>query len=199
MIKRVFTIGYATKPIDIFIQQLKDYSVNAVADVRSVPYSKAFFDYHRENITSHLAKNGIRYVYLGDELGPRSKDDNHYNENGQVQFDKLMEAKIFKQGIERVNQGVERGFNIALMCAEKDPATCHRSLLIGYYLLRNNLTDITIDHITHDGQLETQQDLENRLTQIHQTGTDLFMDECESKKQAYESQLKKTSYIKPLD
>ncbi|MCW9000781.1 MAG: DUF488 domain-containing protein, partial [Kangiellaceae bacterium] len=86
---RIFTIGYATKPIDVFIKQLKKYEINVVADVRSVPYSKVFFDYHQENITAHLKKSGIRYVYLGEELGPRSKDDDHYDDSGQVQFDRL--------------------------------------------------------------------------------------------------------------
>lgn len=197
MIDRIFTIGYATKPIEVFIQQLKQHKIGVVADVRSVPYSKVFFDYHQENIIAHLKENNIRYVYLGEELGPRSKNDDHYDEKGQVQFGRLMTAGFFKKGIERINKGLARGFNIALMCAEKDPATCHRSLLIGYYLKRNTAMQLNIEHISHEGNIETQQELEARLTQIHDTCSDLFTTDEESQRQAYEIQLVKTSYIKP--
>lgn len=67
----MLTIGYATKPIDIYIAQLRQQGVNVVADVRSVPYSKRFFDYHQDALKSHLQSAGIRYVYLGEELGSR--------------------------------------------------------------------------------------------------------------------------------
>ena len=194
---RIYTIGYATKSIETFIQQLNKYKVNVVADVRSVPYSKIFFDYHQENIMAHLSNNGIRYVYLGEELGPRSKDDSHYDEKGQVQFDRLMTANLFKQGIQRLFKGLEKGFNIALMCAEKDPATCHRSLLISYYLARDNETEFDIQHICHDGEIETQQQLETRIAQLHQAHADLFMNDEEIERQAYLRQLRNTSYIKP--
>ena len=197
----LYTIGYATKPLATFIQQLKDHNIEVIADVRSVPYSKVFHDYHRESITQHLRKNNIQYVYLGEELGPRSKDDSHYDSCGQVQFDRLMQSTIFHQGIQRLENGLEKSLSIALMCAEKDPATCHRSLLLGYFLERNNLSEnngkrIHIFLIGHDSQLEKQIDLEERLAKIHNIDTDLFMSAEEKLQQAYALQLKHTSYRK---
>ncbi|WNO07786.1 DUF488 domain-containing protein [Teredinibacter sp. KSP-S5-2] len=199
---QLYTIGYATKPLTSFIAQLKQYNINAVADVRSVPYSKIFHDYHKENIAAELKKHAIRYVYLGDELGPRSKDETHYDECGQVQFDRLMMSDLFKQGLERLSAGVEKQFNIALMCAEKDPATCHRSLLIGYYLahhLQKNNPELTLPtqllHIDHNGEIETQNDLEDRVSQLNSQHKDLFMSEEEAKYEAYKMQLRKTSFI----
>lgn len=195
MKRTLYTIGYATKAIDVFIKQLQRYRVNAVADVRSVPYSSAFFDYHQEPLRRRLEQAGIRYVYLGDELGPRSRDDGHYDECGQVQFDRLMQAPLFRQGIERVSQGLEKGFTIALMCAEKDPATCHRSLLIAYYLQRQ--PHWSVQHIRHQGDLESQAALETRLREIHGAGDDLFASAEEQLQRAYRMQLKKTAYIRP--
>ena len=49
---KLFSIGYATKPIDVFVAQLKHFDIQAVADVRSVPYSKAFHDYHQEAVAA---------------------------------------------------------------------------------------------------------------------------------------------------
>lgn len=184
----LYTIGYATKPITQFIEQLKKYGVNVVADVRSVPYSKIFYEYHKESIMAHLQRHDIQYVYLGDELGPRSKDPTHYNESGQVQFDRLMQSMLFNRGVERLRNGIKKGFTIAMMCAEKDPAICHRSLLIGYFLRRH--TSCRILHIDHDGALERQVDLEQRLCDVHDVKNDLFMSTHESEYLAYTLQLK---------
>merc|ERR1711916_244013 len=126
----LFSIGYATKPLATFLQQLQDRQVQAVADVRSVPYSKRFHDYHREALAGRLRQAGMYYVYLGDELGPRSKDPAHYDGHGQVQFERLQRSPLFLAGIDRVLAGLAKGMRIALMCAEKDPAVCHRSLLV---------------------------------------------------------------------
>ena len=191
----LYTIGYATKPIEIFISQLQQHGITVVADIRSVPYSNAFFDYHQEAIIEHLNSHGIRYVYLGDELGPRSKDPAHYDDSGQIQFDRLMASALFTQGIQRLAKGQQRGFTIALMCAEKDPATCHRSLLVGYFLNRHS--EQVIEHIHHDGTTETQIKLEQRLCQIHDMEADLFLSPQQRQQQAYELQLKQTSYRKP--
>ena len=169
---KLFSIGYATKPIEVFVAQLQRFEINAVADVRSVPYSKAFHDYHQEALASTLKSNGIHYVYLGAELGPRSKDDAHYDECGQVQFDLLAQSPLYLQGVERLKNGLEKGMNIALMCAEKDPADCHRSLLIGFDLKRRLGLDVT--HITHEGDIETQQEMEQRMAQMHGVSGDLF-------------------------
>lgn len=193
---KLFTIGYATKPLEEFIRQLQHYNIHAVADVRSVPYSKAFFDYHQEAIAATLRSHKIHYVYLGEELGPRSKDDSHYDKTGQIQFDRLMQTSLFKTGIKRLEKGLDKAMNIALMCAEKDPATCHRSLLIGYYLQRNH-PSIELLHICHNGNLETQVSLESRVIAMYSTGQDLFMTPQESAEQAYKKQLQVTSYRKP--
>lgn len=195
MKQQLYSIGYATKPIDVFIQQLKHYRIDVIADVRSVPFSKAFHDYHQDSIRQHLKNQGIKYVYLGDELGPRSKDPAHYDECGQVQFADLMKSPLFLEGINRVQNGLKKGYRIALMCAEKDPANCHRSTLIAYFL--NHQLGQNIPHICHDGSLEPQQELETRLMVLHELQPDMLTSYEELLNTAYELQLKKTSYIKP--
>ncbi len=193
----IYSIGYATKPIEIFISQLQHYDVDAIADVRSVAYSKVFTDYRRENLTRSLAKAGIKYVYLGDELGPRSKDPAHYDEHGQVQFDRLLESHLFKQGIKRIQRGLENGLGIAMMCAEKDPTNCHRSLLVAHYLKHER--GMEVQHIEHDGKLESQSDLERRLVSIQEISADLLTSSEELEEIAYRRHIKQTSYVRPSD
>ncbi|MET1257197.1 DUF488 family protein [Aliikangiella maris] len=197
MSSTIYTIGYATKPINIFIEQLKKYAINIVIDVRSVPFSKAFSDYHQHHIKQHLNNHQIKYVDFGELLGPRSKDSQHYNEHYQVQFDRLMQSAKFNQGIERLKNGLTKGFNIALMCAEKDPSHCHRSLLIGYYLIRHS--DINIAHILHNGQIESEQNLEQRLMHDNAIIPDMFSSHTDCLQRAYNIQKEKMAYIKPVD
>lgn len=192
---QLFTVGYATKPITTFIQQLKHYQIDVIADVRSVPFSKQFHDYHQDQIKSHLASHGIKYVYLGNELGPRSKNPEHYDQCGQVQFDQLMRCELFLQGVARIKNGIKKGYTIALMCAEKDPANCHRSTLIAYYL--KHQLELEIKHIDHVGAIEHQGELEARLMQLHNIQPDLLTSTEQSLQYAYQLQLKKTAYIKP--
>lgn len=190
----MYTIGYATKPIDIYIDQLKTYEIDVVADVRSVPFSKRFFDYHQDALMQHLKRAGIRYVYLGKELGPRSKDDAHYDQRGQVQFDRLMASENFQSGIERLFDGDSKGYAIALTCAEKDAAICHRSLLIGWYLQHE--CGLELKHIDHNGAIETQAGLEQRLQSLTETGSDMLMTAEEALDLAYRKQCLNFAYRK---
>lgn len=188
----MFTIGYATKPISTYIQQLRRHSVTVVADIRSVPYSKTFHDYNRETFKRLLKDAGITYVYLGAELGPRSKSPTHYNEENQVQFDRLMASDLFKSGIDRLFDGIEKGFTVGLSCAEKDPAICHRSLLVGWSL--KHQYDIELQHILHNGELESQTELEQRLMHITETVPDMLLSEGDALQLAYERQCKNCAY-----
>ncbi len=189
---QLFTIGYATKPMDTFIEQIHNNKITVIADIRSVPYSKIFHDYHRESLKNTLKSKGISYVYLGDELGPRSKIPDHYDDKGQVQFKRLMRSPLFQQGIERLRSGIQKGYQIALLCAEKDPSICHRSLLVGYYLLRNS--EIRCEHIGHDGTMESQQTLERRLMDIHEQYPDFISTEEHCIELAYQQQCQRHAY-----
>lgn len=191
----MFTIGYATKPIEQYIAQLHRYEINVVADIRSVPFSKAFFDYHQDALREHLRAAGIRYVHLGPELGPRSKDPAHYDNTGQVQFDRLMQSELFRQGVQRLSVGVNKGFRIAMTCACKDPAICHRSLLVGWAL--QHLEGRELQHILHEGELESQLQLEQRLLRLTGTVPDMLTGEEAALRLAYERQCQACAYRKP--
>ena len=191
----LFSVGYATKPLDAFLKQLGQYNIDVIADIRSVPYSSAFHDYAREPLQRILTAHELHYVYLGKELGPRSRDPGHYDETGQVQFDRLRRGPNFLSGIARLRNGLSKGHRIALMCAEKDAAFCHRSLLVGYHILHEENLDV--QHLTFSGELESQTELEKRLISIHKLEQDLFLTEGDKAAEAYRQQLIKHSYRKP--
>lgn len=191
----LYSIGYATKDLANFLAQLTHHGVTAVADVRSVPFSKAFFDYHQPALANTLKGRGIHYVYLGEELGPRSKDPAHYDDRGQVQFERLQQSPLFQRGIERLNTGLDKGLHIALLCAEKDPAVCHRSLLIGEYLLDRQHIDV--QHICHQGELEPHSALQTRLMTENGIAPDMLTPTCQCQKLAWQAQSQRFAYRRP--
>ena len=193
MKRPLYSIGYATKPLSVFLGKLHRHGVTAIADIRSVPYSNAFFDYHREALQRTLKDHSIRYVHLGLELGPRSKDDAHYDASEQVQFDRLAASSLYRQGIERITSGLDQGFHIAMLCAEKRPEVCHRSLLVGHHLYRQDAVEV--EHILHDGDLLSQAELEDRLTAAE--AGDLFAPAGERNRLAMATQWQRYAYRRP--
>ena len=61
-----YTIGYAGRDIDQFIEILKAASISTIVDVRNAPVSQYKPDFSRENLKDHLERSGFQYVHRGD-------------------------------------------------------------------------------------------------------------------------------------
>lgn len=193
MIRTLFTIGYSGRSLDEFIALLKQYKINALCDVRSIPYSSRNPQYNREYLQRDLKSRDIDYIFLGEELGARSKDPSSYVD-GKALYNKIADLPLFKQGLERIKLGMEKNYVLALMCAEKDPLSCHRSILICRNLRNAN---IDIRHIIDNKSVETQSDLEQRLVKQLKIYPDLFKDSQPSDpvERAYEIQGDRIAYV----
>ena len=157
----IYTVGHSNHPIEKFLGLLTGNGITAVADVRSQPYSRRFTQFNKERLAATLNQHGIAYVFLGQELGARSNDDSCY-EDGQVRYARLAATPLFKQGIDRVVTGAGK-FRVALMCAEKEPLDCHRTLLVSRALEQRGGS---IAHILADGSVEPHAHAMTRLTRI---------------------------------
>jgi uncharacterized protein (DUF488 family) len=158
----LFTIGHSTHPQERFIALLRQHGITAVCDVRSKPYSRMNPQFNREELKEALLAQGVEYRFLGKELGARSDDPNCY-ENGKVQYDRLAETELFKYGLKRVLRGMRDDFRIALMCAEKEPLECHRTILVARHLVA---LGVTVEHILADGSLENHDAALSRLARM---------------------------------
>jgi uncharacterized protein (DUF488 family) len=156
--RELFTIGHSNLSEEDFICHLKRHDITALGDVRSHPYSRYLPHFCRDYLKFLLRQNNIQYVFLGDQLGARPSDQDCYVE-GKAVYEKIANTVAFQQGLERVAIGSEK-HRIALMCAEKDPITCHRAILICQYLRD---FDLDIHHILSNGELESHSQLEGRL------------------------------------
>jgi uncharacterized protein (DUF488 family) len=189
----IYTIGHSKHPIDRFIALLQQHGIDALADVRSTPYSRFNPQFNKEKLQGALATAGVRYVFLGEELGARSKDPSCYDEEGRVSYTKLARTEPFRKGIERLLTGMQQ-HRIAIMCAEREPLECHRTILVSRELER---AGVSVTHILQDGTLEPHGQLMARLAaELNLVGTDLFRSPDELIEDAYEKQGSRIAYVK---
>lgn len=190
----VFTIGHSTHPQERFIALLHQHGITALCDVRSKPYSRMNPQFNREDLENALVDQGIQYRFLGKELGARS-DDPHCYEGGKVQYDRLAETDLFKHGLKRVLRGIKDGFRIALMCAEKEPLECHRTILVARHLAA---LGVPVAHILADGRLESHDAALSRLARmVSLPEHDMFHSREELLADAYRRQEDRIAYEVP--
>jgi uncharacterized protein (DUF488 family) len=192
MQQTVFTIGHSTHQQERFISLLSLHGITALCDVRSKPYSRVNPQFNREELKKALPVQGIEYLFLGDELGARSDDPACY-ENGKVQYDRLAHTEIFQRGLTRIQAGMGKGFRIALMCAEKEPLECHRTILVARHLAE---LGIDVQHIHANGKLESHPDALIRLSRmVGVPEVDMFRSPEELQADVYRRQEDRIAYV----
>jgi uncharacterized protein (DUF488 family) len=157
----VYTIGHSNAPLTKILDLLRQFGVTMLVDARSVPYSSYSHQFDREQLERSMPE-GIRYVYLGHELGGRT------GSGAAKPGDERIAARL-RTGIRKMLRTREHGV-VCLMCAEEDPRECHRSRLIATVLLAEYGVDA--QHIRHDGQVRVQP--ESRLEAEQKQQLSLF-------------------------
>ena len=189
--RTVFTIGHSTHTFETFVSLLRSNAVTALADVRSAPFSRFNPQFNRDALEAGLKAQGIRYVFLGRELGARSDDPTCY-ENGRVQYQRLAQTALFQSGLERVMQGALK-HQVALVCAEKEPLECHRTLLVARALVERG---VDVAHILSDGRLERHDATMARLLDlVGLPQQDLFRTREQLIEEALRRQEEKVAYV----
>ena len=79
-----------------------------------------------------------------------------------VDFEKVAKNEKFIKGINRIEKGLEKGYRIALMCTEKEPIECHRTILVSRNLY---LKGMVILHILSDGTAVYHEKIEEELVE----------------------------------
>jgi uncharacterized protein (DUF488 family) len=89
-------------------------------------------------------------------------------------------------------------YRIALMCAEKDPMTCHRTILVCRNVSSIGISDVR--HILEDGRIEANAETERRLLDhFNIQENDLFASYAQLVAQAYELQGRKIAFSEKSD
>jgi uncharacterized protein (DUF488 family) len=166
----VFSIGHSNIPAERFIAMLRDAGADAIADVRSTPFSHRFPWFSGKGLAARLVRDGIIYEPYGDTLGGRPGDPELYND-GIADYEAMAKRPEFQSVLDKLLAVASR-YRVCLMCAEREPLDCHRCLLVARSLAERGLG---IGHILHDGTIEPHQATEHRLLAISGEGADLFV------------------------
>jgi hypothetical protein len=164
--QQILTIGHSNHPMSRFVELLCRAEITALADVRSSPFSQRLPQFNQPELRQTLTMSGIRYIFLGDELGGRPRDVAVYDSEGRVDYWRVRRTENFRVGLERLLQE-SRHDVVAMMCAEEDPLDCHRALMITAELVERGFDP---SHLRASGSVETTPHLEARLFEITGVG-----------------------------
>ena len=156
----IYTVGHSNYTVERLIDMLKHYNINCVVDIRGTPYSKYNIQFDKETIRYTLTKAGFIYIYMAKELAAKRINKQSYNEEGYSDFEKVVKEKEFLEGIERLKNGCNKGYKIALLGAMQEPIRCHRSILVGRALRENGFN---VKHILDNYSIASQEDIEQML------------------------------------
>ena len=154
----VLTLGHSNHPWPAFLALLQANEVASIVDVRSMPASRRYPQFNRAALERALGDAGIGYRFLGDRLGGRPKDTVCYA-GGAVDYAKVAATSAFREGLDELAT-LAREKRCCLLCAERDPLDCHRSILVARHLAPKGFS---ISHIHGDGRVETLAEFERRL------------------------------------
>ena len=146
----LYTVGHSNHSMDRFLGLLAGVRIHTLVDVRSQPYSRHAPQFNKKNLETALARTGLKYLFLGRELGGRPDGPALQKPDGQADYQKIQAGAAFRQGIATLagHAGHDR---TAVMCAEEDPGRCHRFHLLAPALLARGLQVI---HLRADGTEE---------------------------------------------
>lgn len=166
------TIGHSNHPIERFIELLKAGGVDLVIDVRSIPWSRRFPQFGRERLATALSQAGIAYAHEGAALGGKPQGGGSYESlaarpDFQAALDRLVAAATDK--------------HLCLMCAERAPLDCHRTVLVSRRLAERG---VVIDHLLADGSVCPHGEIEEALL-AGKGEADLFDDRATRLARAY--------------
>lgn len=128
----IYTIGHSTHSWEEFLAMLKSFDIKILVDIRTLPGSRRFPQFDKENLEKQLPQNGIKYMHM-IELGGRRKvrkdsKNNRWHNSSFRGYADYMETEEFEDAIGNL-ETVAMGKPTAYMCAEAVWWRCHRSLV----------------------------------------------------------------------
>ena len=172
-VRRLFSIGHSNHALERFLELLRQHRIEVLADARSHPYSRFAPHFDASSLKEAVIGAGIKYLFMGKELGGRPEGDDFYDAEGHVLYWRVAESNLFLDGIVRLENGITK-HRVAIMCSEEDPSACHRRLLVGRVLKTRG---VQLEHIRGDGRIQTEAELQAEEERCRANGQIGFFDE----------------------
>jgi uncharacterized protein (DUF488 family) len=174
----IYTVGHSNTALEALGELLSQHEIAALVDVRSQPYAKYATHFCRETLQPFTEGLGLRYVFMGRELGGHPESPAYYDAEGHVRYDLIAASERFQSGLAKVIRAAET-MRVALLCSEEDPTHCHRRLLLARVLRERG---VKVVHLRADGRAQNEDDLAHE-EQLAQTGGQQSLFEMEEEAQ----------------
>lgn len=189
MIRTIYTIGYAGHSIQSLVKLLQATGITVLADVRSTPFSSRKPEMDKPALMQALRDGGMRYIFMGEQLGGRPRNPKLYRA-GKIDPQALLAHQEYKEGVTRLIAGATE-HTICLLCAERDPVTCHRGLYIAESLQDAGMQ---VRHLI-DNQPEDHQATRARMAGLaNMAHADLFASETDLRSMVIEHMREKIAF-----
>jgi uncharacterized protein (DUF488 family) len=153
--REVYTIGHSNHPLERFMELLERYEIELLVDIRTSPFSRFSRHFSQEPLRNAIQGAGLKYLFLGKELGGKPKNPEFYDLDGHIDYARIAASQPFCEGIDMLISACEK-FRVAIMCSEEDPTDCHRRRLVGPVLVRQA---VGLKHIRGNGELQLEREL----------------------------------------
>lgn len=134
----LYTIGYGNRSLTEFVSLLIRERIQVLVDVRTYPYSRHRPFLNKGHLADFLDKVGIDYIFKGNELGG-------LNIEAPGSQGLTPQRRVYLNGLGFLEQGIELGHRIAVMCCEADHLKCHRYSMIGEDITKRGWQVVHID------------------------------------------------------
>jgi uncharacterized protein (DUF488 family) len=135
----IFTIGHSTRTSDELMDLLKEFKIQHLVDVRTIPRSRRNPQFNQEVLAGELPKHEIAYTHLPELGGLRKPKPDSINtawRNDSFRgYADYMQTPEFEAALEALLQMAAKD-SVIIMCAEAVPWRCHRSLIGDALLVR---------------------------------------------------------------
>lgn len=130
----IYTVGHSNRSFDEFLSLLNSFYIKLIADIRSLPGSRKYPHFDKEQLQVSLPQHNIKYIHI-EKLGGRrraSKNNTtawkHPAFKGYAEY---METESFLQGIKELEESAITQ-RVAYMCSEAVWWSCHRAMVSDY-------------------------------------------------------------------
>lgn len=157
MTAKLYTVGHSNRSMEDLIAVLRSAGITTLVDVRQHPQSQRHPHFGSDNLRDVLAAAGIEYHWAGRQLGgqrtPQPESVHRaLREEGMRAYADHMDTDGFKRGATQLLGLADRA-PTAILCAERDPMQCHRSLIADYLTLQG----VEVIHLLAPGQAQAHQ------------------------------------------
>ena len=149
----ILTIGHSTRPIEEFIDLLRQHGVERLVDIRTIPRSRRNPQFNSDALAKSLEHEGIPYTHMKALGGLRHARPHSINagwRNASFRgYADYMQTGDFENALHALLQLCAHQ-RCAAMCAEAVPWRCHRSLLADALVARG----FAVEHILSGSRRE---------------------------------------------